>query len=138
LNAEWAIVAVQIAVMGSKGAVEIIYRSADREEGGGGGEAAAATRLAQYEDKFNSPFQVRLSSTDSIRCIKLTRLGACHGAVKRGNPAPTPPSLQAAKLGFIDDVILPRHTRRRVCAELELLRGKQVAAPRRKHANMPL
>lgn len=39
---------------------------------------------------------------------------------------------------FIDDVILPRHTRARLCAELALLRNKRVEAPRRKHGNPPL
>lgn len=46
--------------------------------------------------------------------------------------------LAAAKYGFIDDVILPRHTRSRLCAELALLRDKRVEAPKRKHGNPPL
>ena len=48
----------QIAVMGSKGAVEIIYKSENggKGKGGGGGNGA---RLAEYEAKFNNPFQVR-------------------------------------------------------------------------------
>ena len=47
-------------------------------------------------------------------------------------------ALQAAQFGFVDDIILPRHTRARVCTELELLRRKEVARPKRKHSNMPL
>jgi len=82
----------QIAVMGSKGAVEIIHK---------GDKGLNGARLAEYESKFNNPFQ-------------------------------------AAKYGFIDDIILPRHTRARVCAELEILKGKEVARPRRKHSNLPL
>ena len=47
--------------------------------------------------------------------------------------------VQAAKFGFIDDVILPRQTRSRLCAELEILKAKKVVAvPRRKHGIMPL
>lgn len=45
---------------------------------------------------------------------------------------------QAAKYGFIDDVILPQSTRGRVIAELALLRTKQVPRPTRKHGNPPL
>lgn len=90
INLSWP--SGQIAVMGSKGAVEIIYKGA-----AGGHEQY----LADYEAKFNTPFQ-------------------------------------AAKYGFVDDIILPRNTRARVCAELELLRNKDVVLPRRKHSNMPL
>ena len=86
----------QIAVMGSKGAVEIIYKTGKENGQGGNGE-----RLREYESKFNTPFQ-------------------------------------AAKFGFIDDIILPRHTRSRVIEELQLLRQKNISAPRRKHGNMPL
>jgi propionyl-CoA carboxylase beta chain len=46
---------------------------------------------------------------------------------------------QAAKHGFIDDIILPRDTRKRVCAELELLKNKEaLVRPQRKHSNLPL
>ena len=44
----------------------------------------------------------------------------------------------AARRGFVDDVILPRETRRRLCRALSLLRHKTVEKPWKKHANMPL
>jgi len=44
----------------------------------------------------------------------------------------------AASRGFIDDVILPRDTRRRVCRALAMLRNKQLATPWKKHDNIPL
>jgi len=44
----------------------------------------------------------------------------------------------AASRGFIDDVILPRGTRRRLCRALAMLRGKQLANPTKKHDNIPL
>jgi acetyl-CoA carboxylase carboxyltransferase component len=44
----------------------------------------------------------------------------------------------AAARGYIDDVIPPRETRRRLIAALELLHRKRVANPRRKHGNIPL
>jgi propionyl-CoA carboxylase beta chain len=44
----------------------------------------------------------------------------------------------AARRGFIDDVIMPHSTRRRLCKALTLLRDKESTPPRRKHANPPL
>src|SRR4051812_19996403 len=85
----------QIAVMGAKGAVEIIFR-ADI------GDADKITaRTKEYEDRFLSPFV-------------------------------------AAERGYIDEVIMPHATRRRLCRALAMLRGKQVEMPPRKHDNLPL
>ncbi|MDR7482596.1 MAG: acyl-CoA carboxylase subunit beta [Armatimonadota bacterium] len=44
----------------------------------------------------------------------------------------------AAARGYIDDVIPPRETRRRLVAALEVLHRKRVSVPRRKHGNIPL
>jgi propionyl-CoA carboxylase beta chain len=44
----------------------------------------------------------------------------------------------AAGRGYVDDVIEPRETRRRLIASLDLLRRKRATNPRRKHGNMPL
>ena len=44
----------------------------------------------------------------------------------------------AAERGFIDDVILPHSTRRRVCAAFAVLKGKSVCNPQKKHDNIPL
>ena len=44
----------------------------------------------------------------------------------------------AGSRGFIDDVITPRATRRRICRSLAMLRGKQLSNPWKKHANIPL
>jgi propionyl-CoA carboxylase beta chain len=46
--------------------------------------------------------------------------------------------MAAARHGFIDDVILPRQTRQRLCAELALLQDKAAPRPHRKHGNLPL
>ena len=73
----------QIAVMGAKGAVEIIFR-ADI-----GDEKKIAARTKEYEERFLSPFA-------------------------------------AAERGYIDDVIMPHSTRRRVARALAMLRGKKV------------
>jgi propionyl-CoA carboxylase beta chain len=93
VNFAWP--SAEIAVMGPKGAVEIIFR-ADL-----GDTAAIDARTEEYREKFANPFV-------------------------------------AASRGFIDDVILPRDTRRRLCRALAMLRGKSLANPPKKHDNIPL
>ncbi|MEC7209429.1 MAG: acyl-CoA carboxylase subunit beta, partial [Pseudomonadota bacterium] len=85
----------EIAVMGAKGAVEIIFRNAlgDDEE--------IERRTKEYEEKFLNPFV-------------------------------------AAERGYIDEVIQPQSTRRRVARALALLRGKKLENPWKKHDNIPL
>ena len=85
----------EIAVMGAKGATEILYRSelTDKEK--------IAQRTADYEARFANPFV-------------------------------------AAERGFIDDVIMPRETRRRVVRAFETLKGKKAVIPLKKHGNIPL
>lgn len=85
----------QIAVMGAKGATEILYRSelGDPEK--------IAARTAEYEANFANPFR-------------------------------------AAERGFIDEVIMPQSTRRRVARALASLRNKQLTNPWKKHDNIPL
>tara|TARA_Y200000002_G_C22657499_1_gene654159 strand:- start:261 stop:1793 length:1533 start_codon:yes stop_codon:yes gene_type:complete len=85
----------EIAVMGAKGAVEIIYRSelSDKNK---------INRLTNsYEERFANPFV-------------------------------------AAEKGFIDDIIMPRSTRKRVLQAFGSLRGKKVINPWKKHDNIPL
>jgi propionyl-CoA carboxylase beta chain len=91
LNYAWP--TAQIAVMGAKGAVEIIFR--------GGTPEQIAAQTKQYEDRFLSPFV-------------------------------------AAERGYIDDVIMPHSTRRRIARGLAMLRGKHLDMPKRKHDNLPL
>ncbi|MBE11076.1 MAG: methylmalonyl-CoA carboxyltransferase, partial [Rhodospirillaceae bacterium] len=85
----------EIAVMGSKGAVEIIFRQdiGDPEK--------IEQRTQEYQERFANPFV-------------------------------------AGSLGFIDDVIMPRSTRRRICRALNLLENKKLKNPWKKHANIPL
>src|SRR6266849_1640480 len=85
----------QIAVMGAKGAVEIIFR----QDIGDAEKIAARTR--EYEQRFLSPFV-------------------------------------AAERGYIDEVIQPHSTRRRIARALAMLKNKQVEMPARKHDNLPL
>jgi propionyl-CoA carboxylase beta chain len=85
----------QIAVMGAKGAVEIIFRQ-DL-----GDPDKIATRTKEYEDRFMSPFV-------------------------------------AAERGYIDEVIMPHSTRRRIARALAMLRSKETERPWKKHDNIPL
>jgi propionyl-CoA carboxylase beta chain len=44
----------------------------------------------------------------------------------------------AAERGYVDDVIEPQETRRRLIQSLEMLRSKRETIPQRKHGNVPL
>ena len=44
----------------------------------------------------------------------------------------------AAERGYVDDVIEPQETRRRLAQALEMLRSKRETSPPRKHGNIPL
>jgi len=93
VNYAWP--SAEIAVMGAKGATEILYRSEL------GDKAKIAQRTADYEARFANPFV-------------------------------------AAERGFIDDVIMPHGTRRRVIRAFSTLRNKTVSMPKKKHDNIPL
>ena len=93
INLAWP--TAEIAVMGPKGAVEIIFRGDLKDP------KAIEARTEEYRQKFANPFV-------------------------------------AGARGFIDDVISPRHTRRRLCRSLAMLRDKKLENPRKKHDNIPL
>lgn len=85
----------EIAVMGAKGATEILYRSEL------GDPAKIAARTKEYEERFANPFV-------------------------------------AAERGFIDEVIMPHSSRRRIARAFASLRNKQVETRWRKHDTIPL
>ena len=85
----------EIAVMGAKGAVEIIFRADAKDP------AKLAEREAEYKARFANPFV-------------------------------------AASLGYIDDVIMPHGTRRRIARAFKSLKTKQLSNPWKKHDNIPL
>ncbi len=93
VNFAWP--SAEIAVMGPKGAVEIIFRDEKNDP------ARIAAREAEYKTKFANPFV-------------------------------------AGARGFIDDVIMPHETRKRICRSLIMLRNKKLENPWRKHGNIPL
>jgi propionyl-CoA carboxylase beta chain len=89
----------EIAVMGPRGAVKIIFR---KEIAAAEDPAAEEARLVnEYRDKFANP-------------------------------------LVAAERGYIDDILLPRQTRPRLAAALDVLRNKRRQNPPKKHGNPPL
>ncbi len=93
INYAWP--SAQIAVMGAKGAVEIIFRKDINDP------EKIAEHTKKYEQRFLSPFA-------------------------------------AAERGYIDDVIMPHSTRKRVARALRLLRNKKLENPWKKHDNIPL
>jgi propionyl-CoA carboxylase beta chain len=93
VNFAWP--SAEIAVMGPKGAVEIIFREEKSDP------AKIAAREAEYKAKFANPFV-------------------------------------AGRRGYIDDVILPHETRKRISRSLAMLKDKELTNPPRKHGNIPL
>ncbi|RWX81107.1 acyl-CoA carboxylase subunit beta [Neorhizobium lilium] len=93
INYAWP--TAEIAVMGAKGAAEILYRSelGDPEK--------IAARTKEYEERFANPFI-------------------------------------AAERGFIDEVIMPHSSRRRIARAFASLRHKKVATHWKKHDTIPL
>lgn len=93
MNYAWP--TAEIAVMGAKGAAEILYRSELKDP------EAIARRTQEYEERFANPFV-------------------------------------AAERGFVDEVIMPHSSRRRVARAFAMLRSKKQEQPWRKHDNIPL
>ncbi|QBA64557.1 acyl-CoA carboxylase subunit beta [Muriicola soli] len=89
----------EIAVMGAKGASEIIFRK--EIKAADDPDKKLAEKEAEYAEKFANPFR-------------------------------------AASRGFIDEVIPPRETRRKLIKTFSSLEKKQVAMPPKKHGNIPL
>uniref|UniRef100_A0A673MTM6 Propionyl-CoA carboxylase beta chain, mitochondrial n=1 Tax=Sinocyclocheilus rhinocerous TaxID=307959 RepID=A0A673MTM6_9TELE len=89
VNYAWP--SAEVAVMGAKGAVQIIFRGKENQ----------AEAEAEYVEKFANPFP-------------------------------------AAVRGFVDDIIQPSTTRKRLCRDLEVLASKKQTNPWKKHANIPL
>ncbi|WP_430428250.1 acyl-CoA carboxylase subunit beta [Maribacter litoralis] len=97
LNYAWP--GAEIAVMGAKGASEIIFRkeisAADDPE------AKLAEKEAEYAKLFANPYS-------------------------------------AAQRGFVDEVILPKNTRRKLIKAYTMLENKVATLPKKKHGNIPL
>ena len=97
MNYAWP--SAEIAVMGAKGAAEIIFKNEIK---------AAEDPMAKWKEK------------------------EAEYAYKFADP------YRAARRGFIDEVILPKNTRRKLIKGFEILENKKVIKPDRKHGNIPL
>lgn len=97
LNYAWP--TAEIAVMGARGASEIIFRK--EIQAADDPEAKLAEKEAEYQEKFANPYR-------------------------------------AAARGFIDEVIDPRETRRKLLKGFNMLEHKSVPNRPRKHGNIPL
>lgn len=83
----------EIAVMGSDGAVNILFRDLDDE-----GKKKA---VEEYKENFANPFR-------------------------------------AAELGYIDEIIFPKDTRKKLIQALDMTKNKSYSNPPKKHGNIPL
>src|SRR5690606_4202074 len=97
LNFAWP--TAEIAVMGAKGASEIIFRKEISEAENP--ELELSKKEQEYAEKFANPFI-------------------------------------AAGRGFVDEIIQPRETRRKLIKAFAMLENKEVVRPNRKHGNIPL
>ncbi|WP_138006816.1 acyl-CoA carboxylase subunit beta [Halalkalirubrum salinum] len=89
----------EIAVMGPKGAVNVLYRRelADADDP----DARRQELIDEYRAEFANPYT-------------------------------------AADRGFVDDVIEPPETRKRLIDDLEMLMSKRKSMPEKKHGNIPI
>ncbi|SFS51553.1 acyl-CoA carboxylase subunit beta [Lutibacter maritimus] len=97
MNFAWP--TAEIAVMGAKGAAEIIFKKEIKEAENP--EQKLKEKEAEYAFKFADPYR-------------------------------------AARRGFIDEVIYPKNTRRKLIKAFQMLEGKEIVRPNRKHGNIPL
>ncbi|PHQ62015.1 MAG: methylmalonyl-CoA carboxyltransferase [Maribacter sp.] len=89
----------EIAVMGAKGASEIIFRKEIMASDDPAKKLAE--KEMEYAEKFANPYR-------------------------------------AARRGFIDEIILPQNTRRKLIKAFSMLENKEVIVPKKKHGNIPL
>ena len=97
MNFAWP--SAEIAVMGAKGAAEIIFKKeilADKNP-----TEKLAEKEKEYSEKFANPYL-------------------------------------AAEYGYVDEIIEPSHTRKKLITAFEMLKNKVAVLPRKKHGNIPL
>jgi propionyl-CoA carboxylase beta chain len=97
MNFAWP--SAEIAVMGAKGASEIIFKKEISEASDPA--AKLLEKEAEYADLFANPYT-------------------------------------AAQRGFVDEVILPQDTRKKLIKAFSMLENKETVLPKRKHGNIPL
>lgn len=96
-NVAWP--GAEIAVMGSAGAAEIIFKK--EIDAAKDPKKAFDEKVEEYKEKFANPYE-------------------------------------AAKFGYIDDVIEPSETRIKLIKALRMLQTKEQSNPKKRHGNIPL
>ena len=117
MNYAWP--TAEIAVMGAAGAAEVLYARDAKKAKDAAKEAKAAgdeAKAAQILDDLKKFIKDKEDEYNKLFC----------------NP------YNAARYGYIDDVIEPRNTRFRIIRALQQLQTKKVINPARKHGNIPL
>jgi propionyl-CoA carboxylase beta chain len=97
MNFAWP--TAEIAVMGAKGAAEIIFKKEISQSENQ--EATLQEKIDEYNRKFATPYR-------------------------------------AAHRGYVDEVIVPSDSRKKLMAAFEMLENKAASLPRKKHGNIPL
>ncbi len=97
MNYAWP--TAEVAVMGAKGAAEIIFKKEIAEADDK--EAKLQEKVDEYSDKFANPYA-------------------------------------AAERGYVDEIILPEQTRKKLITAFEMLENKVDTLPKKKHGNIPL
>jgi propionyl-CoA carboxylase beta subunit len=97
INLAWP--SAEIAVMGAKGAAEIIFKK--EIDASGDREKALKEKVEEFTEKFANPYL-------------------------------------AAERGFVDDIIEPKDTRKKLIYYFEILENKVDSNPKKKHGNIPL
>ena len=97
MNFAWP--SAEIAVMGAKGAAEIIFKNEIKEAANP--EEKLIEKEAEYAEMFANPYN-------------------------------------AAARGYVDEVIKPEDTRKKLIAAFKMLENKVDTLPKKKHGNIPL
>ena len=105
----------EIAVMGAKGAVSILYR----------GKSNVEQYEQEYIRKFWNPFPAAVRGFIIYIYFRIF----ADSVTER---------YFFVLAGFVDDIIEPRMTRRRICQDLSVLASKKLSNPWKKHGNIPL
>ena len=97
MNFAWP--TAEIAVMGPKGAAEIIFKNEIKKAADP--EKKLQEKIDEYSETFANPYR-------------------------------------AAHRGYIDEVIYPEETRRKLMRAFQMLENKVATLPKKKHGNIPL
>jgi propionyl-CoA carboxylase beta chain len=121
INYAWP--TAEIAVMGPEGAVNIVYkRELDKVKKDAEANGLAGKKMSESERAAEIEKLVAAARSEKVEEFR----------DRFANP------YIAAEHGYVDGVIHPRETRKRLIDALEMLQGKRDKNPAKKHGNIPL